>query len=248
MNDDDTVELNVNKAPANQPLINRQNQLRRGETRDFYPTPYNITLALINHPFMSPFFKKTAFEPCFGEGHISRVLLRTGFAKHVIERDMFVQNEEGKTYDFLSDEPPPYEEFDYIITNPPYGNNKYDFLQRCIDLDKPAFLLLPMQTFYSARFNEMKGDFRGKMDFIALGNTTFRQRNPFSDFVWVCINTGFHHRLPRIETIYLKPRNDPDGDLELADYFMEDYEDFEPYVEIMLTDKSFSTTDINFDI
>lgn len=85
----------------------------------------------------------TIWECCdYGESKITKVLRDNGYK--VITS--------GKEENFFKYEP--NEQYDLIITNPPYSL-KDDFLERCYKLNKPFMLLLPLTS--------LEGIRRGKM-------------------------------------------------------------------------------------
>lgn len=102
------------------------------EALDFYSTPVeevvNI-LNVINLPFSN---EDTILEPCAGGGHMikgieehlkMRELNPNIIATEIKDRSVNVSNTPirfGKEYDILSDNYP-IEEADYVIMNPPYG-------------------------------------------------------------------------------------------------------------------------------
>jgi hypothetical protein len=79
--------------------------------------------------YIAPYLDKnlTYWEGCWGEGHMAKTLADEGF-NVVGTRDM----------DFLVEQP---ENWDFLITNPPFNGNK-KFFSRAISLGKPfAFLV-----------------------------------------------------------------------------------------------------------
>jgi hypothetical protein len=103
--------------------------LRNGSLDD-YQTPASALVTLL------PYLKKdwVVWECADGEGYLSKALRERGF--RVIATDIH----EG--YDFLKFRP---EEFDIIVTNPPYSL-KDRFLERAYELGKPFAFLLPLTT------------------------------------------------------------------------------------------------------
>jgi hypothetical protein len=71
-----------------------------------------------------------------GKSNIAKIFRENKF--EVIETDV----ETG--FDFLIDKPD--FEFDMIVTNPPYYDEKTKFLRRCYEYNKPFALLLPLTT------------------------------------------------------------------------------------------------------
>ena len=97
---------------------------------DDYQTPPSALSILLPHLDRN----WTIWEPASGEGYLSEALREKGF--HVIGTDIH----EG--FDFLQFRP---EEFDVIVTNPPYSL-KDEFLKRAYELGKPFAFLLPLTT------------------------------------------------------------------------------------------------------
>ena len=89
-----------------------------------------------------PYLKQnwTIWECANGKGNITKYLLSRNY--RVIATDIM------SGHDFLNWFPT--EQFDCIITNPPYSL-KDDFLKRCYLLDKPFALLLPLTTLEGKR-------------------------------------------------------------------------------------------------
>ena len=91
-----------------------------------------------------PFIKKnwTIWECAWGKGTL---------AKH-LEREEF--NVIGtKEIDFLKI-PMPLEEFDCIITNPPYSK-KEEFIKKCYEYGKPFALLMPLTALEGKKRGEL---------------------------------------------------------------------------------------------
>ena len=105
------------------------------QSNNIYYTPINAIqpiLKLIPKDFM-------IWECCNGQGHISSYLKENGYK--VITSDIT----EGK--DCLTYNP---DHFDMIITNPPF-KLKTKIIQRCIQLNKPFLLLVPVNILESKK-------------------------------------------------------------------------------------------------
>lgn len=92
-------------------------------------------------------FSNTLWEPCCGEGHISKVLKKYGY--EVISSDIVDRGYEGtKIIDFLqcSDMTNKYD----IITNPPY-NKAFDFCKKAIELSKGKVAMFLKLTFLETK-------------------------------------------------------------------------------------------------
>jgi len=101
-----------------------------GFAPDDFQTPPEALIPLL------PFLKKAwkIWECAQGKGYLTRALRSYGY--QVIGSDILTGQ------DFLNWKP---EQFDCIITNPPYSA-KHKFLIRCYALGKPFALLLPLTT------------------------------------------------------------------------------------------------------
>ena len=102
---------------------------------DDYQTPPSALSILF--PYLDQNW--TIWEPASGEGYLRRALEEKGF--RVVASDI------SEGHDFLKFQP---EEFDVIITNPPYSL-KDEFLERAYSLGKPFAFLLPLTTLEGKR-------------------------------------------------------------------------------------------------
>ena len=106
--------------------------------KDFYPTPPEVTEALLQ--FLRLPADTTIWEPAAGEGDMAKVFIKHGFS--VVETDI------QTGIDFLTaDAPGP---FDWIITNPPFCASE-QFIKRCMELNKPFAMLLKSQYWHAAK-------------------------------------------------------------------------------------------------
>lgn len=123
--------------------INGANSSYGRRSSDFYPTPPDVTVALLN--FLSLPSETRIWEPACGDGRMVRVLQDAGY--EVVGTDI------QSGVDFLTT---PFIECDWIITNPPF-NKAAEFIQRCLDYERPFALLLKSQYWNAAkRFNLFK--------------------------------------------------------------------------------------------
>lgn len=143
---------------------------------DFYPTPPEATVALLN--FLKLPKGTTIWEPACGERHIAKVMEASGY--RVIGTDILYGQ------DFLT---MPLLECDWIITNPPFSNSE-EFIRKCESHNKPYALLLKIQYWNAAKrrklFEETKPSYilplTWRPDFC------FKQRgkgSPLMDVMWV---------------------------------------------------------------
>jgi hypothetical protein len=79
---------------------------------------------------------KKVWEPCAGKGHIVKYLEKKGHV--VVATDILM----GQEYDIHGTYSPPSDQYDIIITNPPF-KKKTLTLQRLFSIDKPFAILLP---------------------------------------------------------------------------------------------------------
>lgn len=105
---------------------------------DFYPTPPDVTCALLD--FLRIGDRKVIWEPACGEGHMVDAMRERGYA--VIGTDI------RSGTDFLTDDCPGG--FDWIITNPPFSKAD-DFIRRCAKYSVPFALLLKSQYWHARK-------------------------------------------------------------------------------------------------
>ena len=110
---------------------------------DYFPTPPWATRALVEkvcaHLDMKPPWRRPAWDPACGEGHMSDVLAEYGPA---IGTDIFDYGANGlrraetwsRAIDFLTEFEPP--EVDWIITNSPFGDRALAFALRAFDISR----------------------------------------------------------------------------------------------------------------
>lgn len=111
---------------------------KRNES-DFYPTPPDVTFALLDF-LMLPCGRTVVWEPACGEGHMVNQIKKMGY-------DVFGTDIKTGT-DFLIADPPRY--FTWIITNPPFSLSE-QFIRRCWELKRPFALLLKSQYWHAKR-------------------------------------------------------------------------------------------------
>lgn len=119
------------------------------DSTDFYPTPPNVTVALVNYLNIQG---KTVWEPACGNGMMADALIACGV--NVICTELNGQGYGECGIDFLTE---PLRNCDYIITNPPFKLSEL-FIKRCIEHGVPFAMLLKSQYWHSSRrlkmFNE----------------------------------------------------------------------------------------------
>lgn len=115
--------------------ISGGNTAYQRNAQDFYPTPPDVTQALIN--FLDIPRGKTVWEPAAGNGDMAKVFKENWY--FVIETDI----QSGT--DFLTADPV---DCDWIITNPPFCLSE-QFIRRCIKIQKPFAMLLKSQYWHA---------------------------------------------------------------------------------------------------
>jgi len=116
-------------------LINGFNLRGDRQKDDFYATPPEATQQLLDVEK----FEGKIYEPCCGQGHISKVLIKNGYD---VESSDLVDRGYGKSnIDFLME----YQTRDNIITNPPYGRLLMQFARQTQKIaDKKIAMLLKL--------------------------------------------------------------------------------------------------------
>ncbi len=148
---------------------------KRSES-DYYPTPSEVTDALMNFLLLPS--KLKIWEPACGENHMVDVIRRRGY--EVIGTDI------NMGVDFLTADIP--DGVDWIITNPPFSIAD-KFIGRCLEHKKPFALLLKSQYWHAKKRLEL---FREHPPAYVLPLTwrpdfLFKQRgggSPLMDVMW----------------------------------------------------------------
>lgn len=109
---------------------------------DFYRTPWEVTQALTDALQLT---KKTIWEPACGDGDMANILIENG--NHVIGTELRQTGYGQSGVDFLTAN---FIECDWIITNPPF-NLAVQFIERCIEFERPFAMLLKSQYWHSIR-------------------------------------------------------------------------------------------------
>ena len=118
--------------------INGGNTAYKRSEVDFYPTPPEATIALLEFLRLPEGTK--IWECACGEGHMVNVFRDAGFC--VIGTDI----QSGT--DFLTADLP--DNVDWIITNPPFSLSQ-KFIERCIEHGKPFAMLLKSQYWHAKK-------------------------------------------------------------------------------------------------
>lgn len=109
---------------------------------DFYPTPSNVTIALMKYLQLP--LDTIIWEPACGEGHMVNAL--SNFCHRVYATELFDRGFGVVGIDFLTAKLPNW--IDWIITNPPFSLSE-QFIRRCIDHKKPFAMLLKSQYWHA---------------------------------------------------------------------------------------------------
>ena len=148
---------------------------------DFYPTPSDVTEALLRGwPLMQYVKGKTVWECAAGQGHIANVLEDHGF--NVVSGDIMTGQ------DFLLETE---RRGEIIITNPPFSLSE-QFIRKAASFDVPFAFLLKSQYWHSARrltlFREIQPKYvmplAWRPDFT--GEITGKKGSPVMDVIWCC--------------------------------------------------------------
>lgn len=113
-------------------------QSTKRKPMDFYPTPREVTVALLD--FLQIPTSRKIWEPACSENHMVNVMKERGY--EVIGTDI------QSGVDFLSADLP--DGVEWIITNPPF-NASESFITRCIYHRKPFALLLKSQYWHAQK-------------------------------------------------------------------------------------------------
>jgi len=155
---------------------------------DFYATPPECTIALLEH-FDWLFRGGRIWEPACGDGAISKVLEDRNF--RVISTDLHDRGYGHSNMNFLTADC----SCDGIITNPPF-NLAAEFIERCAQKEVP-FAMLTKATFWHAKkrqnlFNQTK-----PLAVIALtwrpAMSPERGKSATMDFIWTVWSKKPYH-------------------------------------------------------
>lgn len=113
------------------------NPLKPRRESDFYPTPPEVTVALLDFLRLPKWTR--IWEPACGQNHMVNVMKDLGY--EVVATDIQIGT------DFLTAD---CRDCDWIITNPPFGISD-KFIERCIKHGKPFALLLKSQYWHAKK-------------------------------------------------------------------------------------------------
>ena len=107
------------------------------EKNDFYATPEESTESLMRVTT----FRGNIYEPCCGQGNISKVLIKNGY--NVFSSDLVDRGYGTPRIDFLMET----QKHDNIITNPPF-KNALEFAEKAVELARYKVALLLKLSFF----------------------------------------------------------------------------------------------------
>lgn len=113
------------------------NTAYKRKASDFYPTPPEVTQALLD--FLKIEAGKRIWEPACGEGHMVEVFETNGYKVRATDLQTGT--------DFLTTES---NHSDWIITNPPFSLSE-QFIRKCAEYNVPFALLLKSQYWHAAK-------------------------------------------------------------------------------------------------
>lgn len=170
-------------------IIGAQKNYER-KPADFYPTPADVTVALMEHLRLPK--GTVAWEPACGEGHMSRVLEHYLGDDRVWSSDLRTDNVYGeKEIDFLTC--PVNTEIDWIITNPPF-KLAHLFISRALAIAPNAAFLLKSQYWHAKSRLKLFRDHPPAELLPLTWRPAFlereRGRSPLMDVMWVVWKRG----------------------------------------------------------
>lgn len=176
---------------------------------DFYPTPPDVTVALMR--FLNLPRTTSVWEPATGEGDMLQAIMACGYGS-----SFGTDISEG--FDFLS--PDIFKRlltgFDWIITNPPFSLAE-DFIRRAAEIEKPFAMLLKSQYWHAAKraqlFREIPPSYilplTWRPDFLFKERKDGDSGSPLMDVMWCVWLTPW---MKNVQTIYRPlprpPRNE----------------------------------------
>jgi hypothetical protein len=141
---------------VNGTILANSSAIDRSKT-DFYPTPDNVTIALMNYLNLPG--GSIIWEPACGEGHISRAIVKLGYT--VVSSELYNREYGMIGIDFLETTKGDSYRSDcnWIITNPPFSLSE-EFIRKCINHGLPFALLLKSQYWHSSRRRKLFEEYK----------------------------------------------------------------------------------------
>ena len=172
---------------------------------DLYPTPPDVTEALLRFLDIPSFFR--VWDPAAGEGDMARQISAHGHT--VYESDIMTGT------DFLAADGPPNADLwlpcDWIITNPPFSISE-QFIRHANELVHPFAMLLKSQYWHASKrlrlFREVRPDY--VLPLTWRPNFYFKEEHggaPLMDVMW-CVWSAENGRKSHQPTIF-KPLERP---------------------------------------
>lgn len=163
---------------------------------DYYPTPRNVTIALLE--FLQLPKNRIIWEPACGEGAMSSVFKEYGYT--VIETDII----HGQ--DYLTT----LHDADVIITNPPF-NLAEAFIKKAVNESRITAMLLKSQFWHAKKRVELFKNTKPshilpltwRPDFLEHERTDGKKGSPTMEVAWTVWNKSCNH-----QTIY-QPLTNP---------------------------------------
>lgn len=139
---------------------------------DFYPTPWEATVALLQYLQIQK--GSVVWEPACGQGHMTKVLRENGY--NVVESDIQTGT------DFITCEA---KKCDWIITNPPFSLAE-EFIRRAYKLNIPFAFLLKSQYWNAQKRGALFRDCQPTHILPCAWRVDFTGgKNPLMDVMWV---------------------------------------------------------------
>lgn len=165
------------------------------EAEDFYPSPAEITYALVHYEL--PYFEKyKVLEPCCGDGAISVIL--EDFGVRVRSQDLIDRGFGETGIDFLQTKK---SDCQAIITNPPF-NLSEAFIRHGFDTHGVKYMAMFLKASYwhAASRKKLFLEHQPSRVYALQWRPDFKgQGGPTMDFIWVV----WDDNAPKNETRYL---------------------------------------------
>lgn len=157
---------------------------------DFYPSPFEVTQALMNHLKLPA--GTFVWEPACGDGDMSLVLEANGL--DVVSSDLRTEIDYGEGgFDFLDPDLQQNINPEWIITNPPF-NLSVDFIRRALQIAPNVAMLLKSQYWHAKNRIPLFREFPPAEVLALTWRPAFlkaeRGNAPLMDVVWVVWREG----------------------------------------------------------
>lgn len=173
--------------------ISGGNSARGRRQADFYPTPPEVTVALLQ--FLNLPKSTTIWEPAAGEGDMAGVLqtyFETVYTTDILDGTDFLKSS--------------IDAADWIITNPPFSLAE-DFIRRAAKMEKPFAFLLKSQYWHASKrmalFEDIPPSYilplTWRPDFFFKERENDNSGSPLMDVMWCVWLTPW---MKNVQTIY----------------------------------------------